>query len=308
MNSYIKYNILNKISLNKIHYYCILENNFFIAYEIKKKILNFFLKKKLYHLIKIKITSNIDWNKIYREYQQKDIFKKKKLLLINIYIKKINNYILYTLKNILKYKNKNIILLLNFIKIQYKNNIIFFKKIIQLNKFLIIDCPYLTELETQIWIQEKIKKMNLNLTSKIIIFLSKIYKNNLLFLFKILEVLSLNSYDQIITMKHVKTILNKNITSNIKNWIFLLFSKQKIKAIKTLNLLKNTNYKISYLLRAIQNNLIYYLHINKNYIYKNHNIKIYKIFNILTKIEINNKKNKNNPLIWQYLKTLILLF
>ena len=53
-------------------------------------------------------------------------------------------------------------------------------------------------------------------------------------------------------MKHVKTILNKNITSNIKNWIFLLFSKQKIKAIKTLNLLKNTNYKIKQPLKCIR--------------------------------------------------------
>ncbi|WP_367677017.1 hypothetical protein [Buchnera aphidicola] len=323
--------MIKKITITKINCYFILEEDFFLANEVQEFILQHYKKKQYDYIIKIIIKSNDTWNKVYREYQQTDFFFKKKILLI--ILKKIKkNYNLYQiLQKIQKYNNTNIILLIRITNKNYDNNSIILKNIVTSNQ-IIIDCPYLTIQYTKIWIRKIIHTIKLNLCSEIIALLSYNYERNLLMLFKILEIFKIISLNHKITKKYVQEILSDNVSFSIKHWIYALFSKNHMQAIRMLNFFKKNKYNISYLIRSIQKNLIYLIHIKENYLYKNYlcsfqqdiifhdntlklktitkNISYKKIFqtiNILKILEINNKNHKHE-LLWEYIKKIIFIF
>lgn len=330
MISYIKYNMIKKIPVTNINCYFILEEDFFLANEVQKFILHHYKKKK-YYIIKIVITSHDTWNKVYQEYQQTNFFFKKKILLIILKTIKTNDNLYQKLQKIKQYNNKNIILLIHITNKNYDNNIILLKKIVTSHQ-IIIDCPYLTIQNTKIWIKKIIHTMNLNLSSEIISLLSYNYERKLLMLFKILEIFKIISVNHKIKKKYVQEILLDNVSFSIKHWIYALFTKNHIQAIRMLKFFKKKQYNISHLIRSIQKNLIYLIHIKENYLYKNYlysfqqdiifydnklilktiskNIsykKIFQIINVLQIIEINNK-NHNYELIWEYIKKIIFIF
>ncbi|WP_343128085.1 DNA polymerase III subunit delta [Buchnera aphidicola (Takecallis taiwana)] len=331
MYAYIEYNIIKKIKLTNINCYFILEEDFFIAQEVQTCILKYYQKKNFLHIIKIIIQSHDTWNKVYHEYQQRDFFFQKKILLIIFNKNNIHHNLQYILHQIQKYNNKNIILIIRCNNTHHVNNIITLKKIIQSNQ-IIIYCPYLTIHCTKQWIKKKIHVMNFCLKSKIIDLLSYHYERNLLMLFKILEILQIINTNTNITTKYIQEIIVDQVSFSIKHWIYALFSKNHIQAVRMLTFFQKVKYNISQLIRALQNNLIHLIHLKEYNIYtkylnnnkKNiifydktlnlqiifHNMnynKIYNIINILTTLEINNK-NCKHELLWEYIKKIIFIF
>lgn len=331
MTIYAQYNNLKKISIDNIKIYFILEEDFFLSYEIQTIILVHYAKKNFHNIIKISITSDINWNILFHEYQQMNLFKQKKILIVTINKIQNINHTYSKINYILQYNNPNIILILRFLDIHSKNKILFLKNINDKNQ-IIIHCPYLTIEETKQWVKKKIIKMNININTDVINILSFHYEKNLLMLFKTLQILKIINFNTNLTKKYILGIIKSHKSFNIKNWIHALFAKNKLKAIQILYFLKKKKYKISYLIQSLKNNLIYLIHLKENYIYKNYlnkynkniifdnknnkyqeileninYIKIYKIINTLTKIELHNKKFQNE-LLWEKLKTLILIF
>ncbi|QCI26078.1 DNA polymerase III subunit delta [Buchnera aphidicola] len=330
MANYIEYDMIKKISIKKQNCYFIIEEDFFLSNEIQKIILTQY-KKETYHIIKIHIKLHVDWNMVYHEYQQTELFFKKKVLIITIDKNKCNHETIFHIKNIIQQKNKEIIFILHYINFSYKHDIIFFKNIIGSNQ-IIINCRYLNIKKTKLWIQKIILNMKINLTEDIIDLLSNFYEKNLLMLFKMLQVLKIINTNKNLTKKYIKNISVNHIQFNINHWIYELFSNHKLQAIKILNYFKKNKYKILYLLQAIKINLIYLIHMKLNYIdqnyfhkhqkkiiffekklkYKIHikhinYKKIYKIINFLQKIDIY-YKTFHHQLLWEKLKILIIIF
>ncbi|CAL4322688.1 hypothetical protein [Buchnera aphidicola] len=318
---------------NKYYFYLIIKEDFLLAKNIEKKILFFYKKKKYDIFIKIEINSIIDYQKIYFEYQQENLFSYKKILLIYIKEDYIEHHILDMLYKTYQYNDKNIILIIQFTNLNYKNNIDYIKQKLQKYNIVIINCHFLSNRETRNWIIKKMKKFHLHLTLQSINLLLHNYACNLLKLYNILKILNIiNIHNKKITLQCVKNIIEDSVMFNIKNWIDSLFLKDTGRSLRILHFFQKNKYNISHIIQYLKINLIYLIHKKENNIYNNYfnqlekqciikydnitltnilkNInysKLYKIIKILYHIEINIKKN-NIFFHWEYLKIIVFIF
>ncbi|CAL4322545.1 DNA polymerase III subunit delta [Buchnera aphidicola (Pterocallis alni)] len=316
MNIYIKPKKVKKILLKNFYYnYLIIENNFMISQEIQEKIIKHYNKKKYNTIIQLQVTSKIDFKKIYYEYQQKQLFIKKKILFVTVqHI--INTNIINSINILLNYGNNNIILV--FILPDLQCRYMYLLNGLNNTKIIIISCNNISKIKNKIWIIKQTKKMNLHLKNPIIKILSYYYENNLFMLFKILQILKIINPKKI-TTQYIKNIIEDSVYFTFKQLLYSLLLKKKIQYIRILNFFQKNNYNILSLLRYIQKKIILLIELKNKY-KKNttHNIqkknkfileninqkKIYKIIHYLQKIEQNIKKY-DNDLIWIYFKMLI---
>ncbi|WP_343182425.1 DNA polymerase III subunit delta [Buchnera aphidicola] len=327
----LQYNELEKKIFQKIYHFLIIEQDFFISQKTIKKILFYYCSKE-HKVIQIIIKKKNHWENVYFEYRQDKIFDKKKILILILENKKIDYVTITALSKIFKYKNNNIILIIYFKKISNKHNIEIISKKLQKYPIGIIPNPVFTKNELNQWIKKKIKKINLKLNSSIINILSHLYKKNLLFLYKILEGLKIINKKKKITVQLVNQITQNTLNFYISDLIHAIFQKKIIKSCYIIDFLKRNKYDISHIIRSIQIHIIYFIHIKEKKIYDHYlhifkkyivlkkedkdftklindinNTQLYKIINLIYKIEINIKK-KNNQLSWYYLKTLTAIF
>ncbi|CAL4043114.1 DNA polymerase III subunit delta [Buchnera aphidicola (Phyllaphis fagi)] len=322
--NHLKNKLIKKIYL----YYFIIGKEFVIYQEIEKIIFKFFKKNELFNKITITINTDTDWEKIYFEYQQQNLFIKKKIIIVTIKDKILNKYTISKIYQIIKYKNKNILLILKLTHCNSKKIIKYLISIFNNIEGIILSCDTLKKQDIETWIIKKIKNIDLNLTYQSIQLLAYYYQKNLLMLIKVLEVLKLISISNPnLTTKYIqKEIIENCIKFNIINLINTLLSNNRIQSIQILNYFKKTKYDVLHLIQQIQSYLIYFIKIKKeiniislkytsnikNQIFKKLNyeinpIKIYKIINFLTNIEIS-IKTYNTRSIWLDLKTLITMF
>ncbi len=231
------YNIKN-INLNKKYKIFFIIGNDYINKQnckiyIKKKILLFI---KNFNIINIIINNKYNWNKLENIIINKNLFSKKKLIIINIIeeINKINKYIYkYIIKKIkknniiyfiinynfdylkninFKKKHKNILIIICKKNIIYNKNNIFYNKYINSNYIKnIILLIYKNKIEKIFYIIDKIKKENY----------IKIILLNIIFKYFIKN---LHKYNKFETKKILNLIKENeiNIKKNINiNWINL---------------------------------------------------------------------------------------
>ncbi len=210
---------------------------------IKKKILLFIKKNSIINII---IDKKYNWNKFKNILIKKNLFSKKKLLIVNIIekINKIDNYIFnYIIKNIKKnnyiyiiinydfnylnkiyFKKKNILIIIcNTNNINNKNNIFYYKYINYNYIKNIILLIYKKKIEKILYIIDKIKNENhikiilLNILFKY--FIKNLYKYKNIEIKKILNLIKKNeiniknhtNIDWINLKILLLIIMNKNI-------------------------------------------------------------------------------------------------
>ncbi|WP_343190212.1 DNA polymerase III subunit delta [Buchnera aphidicola (Mollitrichosiphum nigrofasciatum)] len=335
MNIISPEDIKKSIQKKKILTYLITGNEISLRHYSKKKILKYSKKKKFNIKETIYIEHKKDWNKVFLFFLQKNIFFKKTILEINTLNEKKDNVIIFeNIKKILNFEKKNVLLIINIKKTISTQNLKYnINKIYHKRRYLIIDC-FKNKLNTEKkWLYKKIKELKLNISKSGIKILSNAYKNNLLEIFKILDFIALIWPNKLIRKKNISKIILESPKFDIKYLIYNIFLGKIKKSIKILNNLKKKIENPIIITRKIQKNIIkiikiktlilqknakYVNKINKIsskkkkkmflYVLKTHSIKkLYKIINLLTKIEINIKK-KYNKKIWFPLKILIFMF
>ncbi|MCW5197158.1 DNA polymerase III subunit delta [Buchnera aphidicola] len=321
------HNLEQELKKKIYFYHFIIEKEFVIYQEIKKTILNFCKINNFLHTVYIIIQYNIDWEKIYFEYKQKNFFIKKKIIIVNIKNKVLDLYTIQKIHQITQHKNKNIAIIFELNNLNSNYKIPYLIKIFNTIDGIMILGKKLKTPEIKKWIKKKIINTNVNIKQKTIQILSNYYQNNLLILSKILEIIKIISINNDLKTKNIdEEIIENFIQFKITDFIHELLSKNTIQAIKILNHFKKKKYDKLLLIQKIQTYLIHFVKIqnnmplntkqyssnNINKIFKKNNYhirnkKLYKIINFLTKIEIKIKKY-NTKLFWFNLKILITMF
>lgn len=325
-------NELKKKLIKKLHpFYILLGEDFCLLERNQNLILNFSYKKGFLEKVIIDIEKDKDWNKIVLLYKTKNLFFKKTTLIINFLIKKLNNFLIEKVYKIFFLFDSDILIILKFNHLSY-----FVQRNKLLNKFLnchynsIVSCftPY--NLSFINWIQYEIKEKNINMEEKALSLLCKHYKGNTLFIYNVLNIISITWPDTPITRTKLKKIIIDFFEFSELSWINSIFENQREKSIYILNIFLKRKYNPLVLVRSLQKDLYKLIHmkretkINMNTFSEDYNISslrdkhfmnalkkincinLLKAIQILVKIEINIKKKYNND-VWNQLQELTLI-
>ncbi|UNB92222.1 MAG: DNA polymerase III subunit delta [gamma proteobacterium endosymbiont of Trioza apicalis] len=318
----INFNI-KKIKKNIYSCYLLFGNDYFVIQKKKKQILKTAKIYNYHENYNIYIYINTDWEPIYKICQEKDLFYKKKIIILNIID---NNYININNKlyNLISFLKENILLIIHENKsiLNFKNYN-WFKDFYK--KIIIINCKTPKKKNFYNWIIKytKKKKLLFDINSYKNIYYN--YKGNLSNLSQMLTRLKLNNKNKKISLKNINNELNNITNFTPYNWITTSLNKNTKKALNILNKLKLKKTNPILLLRIMQYYILNILEIKKNknkfflnkkYIKNKLNlikisknislIQLHYAIKIMTKIEINIKKNKN-CFTYINLKTLTLL-
>lgn len=318
----INFNI-KKIKKNIYSCYLLFGNDYFVIQKKKQQILKTAKIYNYHENYNIYIYINTDWEPIYKICQEKDLFYKKKIIILNIID---NNYININNKlyNLISFLKENILLIIHENKsiLNFKNYN-WFKDFYK--KIIIINCKTPKKKNFYNWIIKytKKKKLLFDINSYKNIYYN--YKGNLSNLSQMLTRLKLNNKNKKISLKNINNELNNITNFTPYNWITTSLNKNTKKALNILNKLKLKKTNPILLLRIMQYYILNILEIKKNknkfflnkkYIKNKLNlikisknislIQLHYAIKIMTKIEINIKKNKN-CFTYINLKTLTLL-
>lgn len=161
--------------------------------------------------------------------------------------------------------------------------------------------------------------------------LYKYYSGDTLFIYNILNVISITWPDISITYKDIKKIIINFFSYSAVHWINYIFQFQTQNAIAVLHFFDKKKYNPLVLVRTLQNDLIKLIHIKRenknininrllkkynicsirhiffiNAVQKISNLNLFQAIKILVKIEIHIKKNYNDN-IWQKLEELTII-
>ncbi|CAL4324424.1 DNA polymerase III subunit delta [Buchnera aphidicola (Eriosoma lanigerum)] len=318
-------NLINNLKNQLLSVY-ILQGKEIILCQESEKIICIYAQKQGYSNKKYFYPINeLEWKHIFLIYQMQNIFLKKIILIITIFINDVKNdnykYIIILLKRI----NKNIILIIKcYENYFFKKNKIFLHHTYMLGT--IVNCVINNKIEFILWFERKINDLKIIMNKKTKKLLYQYYENNLFSLSKILEVISLIYFNSIIKIENIRNIITDEGLFTAYQWAQSVLNGNGIQAIRILNLLHKNNYEPLILIRVLQKiliKIIYQSHNirteqkkitkinNNNQILENYNKKkyihlIYKIIKILTFLEIKIKTNKKCS-IWIQLKTLSLI-
>ncbi|QCI21730.1 DNA polymerase III subunit delta [Buchnera aphidicola (Hyadaphis tataricae)] len=279
--------------------------------------------------IMIDIENVQDWKKIIHFYQQRNLFFKKNILIINFIAKILNKTLILKINNINNLFHKDILIIL---KLNHISNLIKQHQLLDnLKKYsILISCftPYRSHFIN--WIRYEIDEKNIKIDEKAYLLLCEHYEGNTDFIHKILNTI-LIFYPKInITVEKVKNIIFDCFNFTPLHWINAILKGNQKKSVEILNTFFEKKYNPLSLIRFFQKDLLILIQIHRNKkinideflknnnvwstrraLFKNMILKIDKdimlnAIKILLKIEINIKKNHNDS-IWIQLHELTLV-
>ncbi|QCI24108.1 DNA polymerase III subunit delta [Buchnera aphidicola (Macrosiphoniella sanborni)] len=323
-----------KKKLNTIYIFlgedcCLLQKN-------QDLILQFAYKKGFFNIIKIDIEKDKDWEQVIIFYKTKNLFFQKTILVINCLIKKINIIFIKKINKILSLSLLNLDIL-TILKLNHLSYYIKKKKFFNQfeNKNNIISCFTPNDLNFILWIKYEIQEKNIQIEKQALFLLYKYYSGNTLFIYNILDIISITWPNSKITEKKIKKIIVDFVDYSSLHWIDYIFQFKTKQAIAVLYYFLKKKRNPLILIRALQKDLIKLMYI-KRYIKREdnriniysilekynicstrHNMfinaikkisddNVFKVIQILLKIEINIKKNYNYN-IWYKLQELTLI-
>ncbi|CAL4322838.1 DNA polymerase III subunit delta [Buchnera aphidicola] len=316
------------IDLKKITRSCyiIYGSEEFLIEKFQEIILENLKKKNIKNHKNINIDKEKNWNQFFYECKKKDFFYTKKIIILKIKLKKIQEKILKKIKKNKKILKLNIIIIILY-KINYRNILnITFNKSFPKNK-ISISCFPLKKKNYFDWIKNYL--LNNTISENAQKYLYKKFQKDFFLLNKHLDILSLTFPKKKITKKKIKKIIFEKDTKNVFQWInYLLLGKNK-KSILSLSSLHQKNVSPLYLIRhlEIQINILVLLKKKKEkekFLYKkkiwksNHKDYIrsskkntyqnfLKIIKYLIWIKLSIKKI-NKESIWMILKEISIMF
>ncbi|XBC38056.1 MAG: DNA polymerase III subunit delta [Buchnera aphidicola (Floraphis choui)] len=306
-------------------YYILIGDNDFFIQESKKIIFSIAKKNGFSKFSIVQVEHHINSKYLYSHFENNNLFFKKKIVILDLSKKKITNIVQKQLSHLSTLMNSNLLLII------YKNIKEHKEEIIWFNMFklrgTIIYCQNLTKDKLDTWIQYKIQELKINIHTDVKTLLLQFYSGNILFLYNILNILMLIWPNTIITIKKVRNFISDKAIFTIEEWINAMLIGDLNKSMRILNYFCINNYNQIILIRNLQYDLLTILMLqreklnNNDYILKKRKVlknryslfknianyknfkKIHQSINLLTKIEINIKKNYEKN-IWNQLKIL----
>ncbi|QFQ32606.1 DNA polymerase III subunit delta [Buchnera aphidicola (Aphis fabae)] len=318
-----------KIIKNLNHFYILLGEDLILLNKNEKIILNFAKTKSFKENYIINIEKNIDWNQVINFYHSNNLFFKKKVLIINLFLKNLNSLLVKNINKLLFVKNLDILTILKFNQLSnnFKNYLLTQKNIFTTD---IIWCftPYGVNFKN--WLKYEIKEKKIEITENAFLLLYKYYEGNTLFIYHMLNIIMLIWKNKNITSKKIKSIINKFAIFTPSDWINSIFQNKIKQAIYILDTFRKQKYNPIILIRSLQKDLLILLNmkrekkININIFFKQNNIffnrikffklaiesinfnNFLKVIRILLQIDIKIKVEYDYD-VWIELKTLTLL-
>ncbi|WP_343187666.1 DNA polymerase III subunit delta [Buchnera aphidicola (Periphyllus koelreuteriae)] len=256
-----KNDIINNIYKENKSFYIIYGKEYFLIEKYKDLILEKFKNEKIKNFKNVEINNNKNWKNFFYQCQKKNFFYKKKIIILKINIKNIDNKILKKIKKKKFITNSNIIIIIlnksNYIKIinyHYKKKIF--------SNSLLIPCFNLSKYEFFKWIKKYLKTINIDYKSQN--FLYKRFKNNILLLNQNLDILSLIFFKKKITKKKIEKILFYDKIYTIFEWINNLLLGNKKKSLIILHTLYKFKIHPLIIIKHLENQLINLILFKKN--------------------------------------------
>ncbi|VFP83764.1 DNA polymerase III subunit delta [Buchnera aphidicola (Cinara laricifoliae)] len=324
-------NLKKYIYKNKILTYIILKSEYIFIKENKRIIFNYFKKKKEpIKQINITIHHNNDWKNIFHQLKQQNLFSTIQLLNITIYDSILSQYLQNYLNKLKYYSNEKNIKIFYFPNLNCINQCSYFFYCYIKNIGVIINNSLSYTKNIHYWIQNTLKKNNINISSSAKKFLLTNSPINIDLFANLIENIVFLYPNTLITLnilyKYFKTIK----VFSYYDWIQSIVLAEKNKTINILLKLKIQKYDFNILINSYKT-LIYIILFYKkriiipnNYInsikYKKkimqlslfslirkNNIKIIILaLKLLKKIELCIQNNKIE-IIWMHLKTLSII-
>ncbi|BAC24316.1 holA [Wigglesworthia glossinidia endosymbiont of Glossina brevipalpis] len=318
------------IKRNK-HYILFGKENFLL--QMKTKSILKKIKKNFTLIYKFDIDLTTDWNFLIKKVENLDLFYKE-LIIILILPKIITEKINKNIYTIVSFAKENITLIINIFDINdiNKEKFWFFK--IKRN-ITVINCNIKNEKQFLFFIKEILIYFKINVDSDSKKFLIKNFRKNISFTIKFLKKLSVLYDKKEIKINNIKNLLDNYIIQTPKKLINEIFLKNHKQSIFILKKMKVQNlFDPIIILRNIQNNIIYLIHIkyknkinnfylnfflyiNKNYEKNKHliinfskNTSIYQLhesINLILFLEIQIKKNCKSKIVWHVFEKIILI-
>ncbi|NIG99255.1 MAG: DNA polymerase III subunit delta [Buchnera aphidicola (Periphyllus acericola)] len=292
--------IIDKINKKNKFCYIIYGKESFLIEKYKEIILTNLKKKKINKIKIIEINKNKDWKNFFYYSKKKSFLYEKKIIILKINIKNINNEIIKNFKK--KYITKINIIIIILKQSNYTNIIKINSKKKFFNKQLLIPCFNFKKYEFFQWIQENINHKIIDMKLKN--FLYNKYKNNFLLLNQNLNIISL-IFKKKITLKKLKKVLIYDKIYTIFEWInFLLLGNVK-KCLLVLKSLNKSKIHPLIIVKHLENKLIILILLKKIKKNKQENFfKKMKIWKSSQKLYIRSIKKNNYSNFLKIIKSL----
>ncbi|QIQ42016.1 MAG: DNA polymerase III subunit delta [Buchnera aphidicola (Microlophium carnosum)] len=320
---------LKKQLMQKLEsFYIFLGEDTFLLERNQDLVLNFAYKKGFSKKVIMNIEKDTDYKKIILFCKTKNLFFKKTTLVVNFLIKKLNMIANEYIYQIFSLFNPDILMILKFNHLShfFKKNKLFYT----FKKCNIVSCftPY--NLHFINWITYEMQEKNIEMEEKAFFLLCKYYEGNTLFIYKILDILSITWPNTCISAEKIKNVIINFFDLSPLHWINSIFQRQIEKSIYILNVFCKKQYNPLILVRYLQTDLLKLIYIKRekkismhilleknnvwstrykffiNAFKKINNSSLLKAIQILVKIEINIKKKYNND-VWNQLQELTLI-
>ncbi|QCI17252.1 DNA polymerase III subunit delta [Buchnera aphidicola (Aphis helianthi)] len=321
----LKKKIIKKFNL----FYILLGEDLIFLNKNKKIILNCAKTQGFVENHVINIEKNTDWNKVINFYNSKNLFFKKKILIINLILKQLNSLLIQNINKLLSFENLDILTIVKFNQLSnnFKNYLLTQKNTLKTD---IIWCftPY--GLTFKNWLKHEIKEKKIEITENAFLLLYKYYEGNTLLVHHILNMILLIWRNEYITSQKIKNIINKFAIFTPLDWINAIFQNKIEQAFYILDTFYKQKYNVLILIRSLQKDLLILINmkrekeINMNIFLKKNNVflnrikffnfaiksinfnNVLKVIRILLQIDIKIKIEYNHD-VWMELKTLTLL-